>query len=147
MCFFGKATMTSVIAIAMISPALADAKTDSLQLRKSIVEGLFTYIELGENSDGRSKALGIAMDEQVKVPVANAQSEWQEIAKNSPDPASYQTYKMCDTAASSLKNIVETIAGYIKSDNTNEPEYDAALTQFGVELTECEKALDVQLTF
>lgn len=145
--FFGKATMTSVIAIAMISPALADAKTDSLQLRKLIVEGLFTYIELGENSDGRSKALGIAMDEQVKVPVANAQSEWQEIAKNSPDAPSYQTYKMCDTAANSLKNIVETIAGYINSDSTKEPEYDAALTQFGVELTECEKALDVQLTF
>lgn len=90
---FGKAVIASAIAILMVSPALADAKTDSLQLRKSVVEGLFTYIELGENSDGRSKALGIAMEEKVQVPVAKAQSEWQEIAKNSSDAAAYETYK------------------------------------------------------
>ena len=60
---FGKAAIASAITILTLSQALADAKTDSLQLRKSVVDGLFTYIELGENSDGRSKALGIAMEE------------------------------------------------------------------------------------
>ncbi|ASV85081.1 hypothetical protein CES85_1097 [Ochrobactrum quorumnocens] len=144
---FGKVAIASAIAILMVSPALADAKTDSLQLRKSVVEGLFTYIELGENSDGRSKALGIAMEEKVQVPVAKAQYEWQEIAKNSSDAGAYEAYKMCDTAASSLQNIVKIIAGYIKSDSTQEPEYDSALTKLGADLTECEKALDVQLTF
>jgi len=144
---FGKAAIASAITILTLSQALADAKTDSLQLRKSVVDGLFTYIELGENSDGRSKALGIAMEEKVQVPVAKAQSEWQEIAKNSSDAAAYETYKMCDTAASSLLNIVKIIAGYIKSDSTQEPEYDSALAKLGADLTECEKVLDVQRTF
>ncbi|GAA5625270.1 MULTISPECIES: hypothetical protein [unclassified Brucella] len=142
-----KAALTSVMAFLMVSPALADAKTDSLQLRKTVVDGLYTYIELGENSEGRSKALGVEMEDKVKVPVAKAQSEWREIAQNSTDQAGYQTYKMCDTAASSLQDIIDTIAGYIKSDSTQEPDYEATLTKFGADLTECEKALDVQLTF
>ncbi len=50
----------------MVSAALADAKTDSLQLRKTVVDGLYTYIELGENSEGRSKALGVEMEDKVK---------------------------------------------------------------------------------
>ena len=142
-----KAALTSVMAFLMVSPALADAKTDSLQLRKTVVDGLYTYIELGENSEGRSKALGVEMEDKVKVPVAKAQSEWREIAQNSTDQAGYQTYKMCDTAPARFKILLIQLLAILKATARQEPDYEATLTKFGADLTECEKALDVQLTF
>lgn len=39
------------------------------------------------------------------------------------------------------------MAGYIKSDSTDESDFDPMLDQFAADMTECEKKLDVKLTF
>ncbi len=56
------------LALVSVSPAFAGAKEDALTLHKAVVSGMMTYIELGESSDGRSRELGVAMEEKVTTP-------------------------------------------------------------------------------
>jgi len=135
------------LTIVSVSPALAGAKEDALALHKAVVSGMMTYIELGENSEGRSRELGIAMEEKVTTPVARAQSDWRQVINANESSADYQTFQSCDVAASSLLKVSHTISEYVKSDSAEEPDYDPLLTKFSEDLTECEKKLGVPLTF
>lgn len=136
-----------VLSLSVAVAASDSAKNDTLVLHESVVNGLMTYIELGENSGGRSKELGAAMKEKVSVPVAKAQAEWRKVASEEDVLQEYQIFQRCDVAASSLLKISDTISTYVTSDSTDEPDYDPLLVKFSSDLTECEKALDVQLTF
>lgn len=127
--------------------AWADAKSDAMALHQSVVSGLNTFIELGENSSGRSKALGEAMDKKVHAPVDQALAQWRKTAGQSASAPDYQAFNSCDVAATSLLKVSGAVAGYIKSDSTDEPDFDPMLDQFAADLTECEKKLEVKLTF
>ncbi len=129
------------------SPAFAGAKEDALALHKAVVSGMMTYIELGENSDGRSRELGIAMEEKVTNPVARAQSDWRKAADANESSAGYRAYESCAVAAGSLMKVSQTISEYVKSDSTDEPDYDPLLVTFSEDLTKCEKELGVPMTF
>lgn len=135
------------LALVSVSPAFAGAKEDALTLHKAVVSGMMTYIELGESSDGRSRELGVAMEEKVTAPVARAQSDWRQAAGGNVSSAEYKAFVSCDVAAGSLMKVSQTISEYVKSDSTDEPDYDPLLTKFSEDLTLCEKELGVPLTF
>ncbi|WP_454693227.1 hypothetical protein [Achromobacter aegrifaciens] len=68
--------------LALVSAtACADAKGDSMALHQSVASGLNTFVELGENSPARSKALGEAMDAKVYGPVEKTRAEWRKSAE------------------------------------------------------------------
>ncbi len=87
------------------------------------------------------------MEEKVTTPVARAQSDWRQAADADASSAEYKAFVSCDVAAGSLMKVSQTISEYVKSDSTDEPDYDPLLTKFSEDLTLCEKELGVPLTF
>lgn len=103
-----------------------------------------TYIEIGENSNGRSKALGKKLDNEVITPLDRAQIAWRDSSKNK---LSYKKYKRCDDSASGVLQLSKTISAYQKSNERVEPEYDSHIQSIVTDLTECEGMLNIKQTF
>lgn len=126
--------------------AMADAKTETQQLYKSVTDSAAIFLEALNDVGVAPKAAIPTIETMVKQPVQKARFTWIEQMQAASDKAAYAPFLPCEGAGVALDEISSKYLRFLKEQD-GAPDLKSEINYFREDLAECEIALGLEPTF
>lgn len=123
--------------------AMADAKTETQQLYKSVTDSAAIFIESLNDIGDAPKAAIPTIEQMVKLPVQKARFAWLKKVQAQKDQSDYLPFFVCESAGVTLEDISAKYLAFLRQ-SEKLPDLQIELKVFREDLTECESALGLK---
>lgn len=143
--FLRSAILSTALLSFAAGSALADAKTETEQLYKSVTDSAAIFLEALNDIGDAPKAAIPTIEQMVKLPVQKARFAWLKKVQAQKDQSGYLPFFVCESAGVALEDISTKYLAFLHQ-SEKLPDLQIELKVFRDDLTECESALAASKT-
>lgn len=144
--FLRSALLSAALLTLAAGSAIADAKTETQQLYKSVSDSAAIFIDALNDIGGAPKTAIPTIEQMVQQPVQKARFTWIEKMQAADNKAEYAPFLSCEGAGVALDDISSKYLRFL-NEQDGAPDLKSDIKYFREDLAECEIALGLEPTF